>query len=93
MRKRRKSNLIRIFLFYDRRKFQRQRVNVIDNVRSYLFFNVWKLQLNFDKTWAFKADANKVIVSYFSIVNRSLDNTTERLLNRFNVVLKLKENL
>ncbi len=43
MRKRRKSNLIWIF-FYDRRKFRRQCINVIDNVRSYLFFTVRKFR-------------------------------------------------
>ncbi len=34
------KNRTRSEFFYDRRKFRRQCVNMIDNVRSYLFFNV-----------------------------------------------------
>ncbi len=43
MRKRMKIEPGPIF-FFDGRKFRRQCANVIDNVRSYLFFNVQKFQ-------------------------------------------------
>ncbi len=36
------ENAENLFFFFDGRKFRRQCANVIDNVRSYLFFNVRK---------------------------------------------------
>ncbi len=43
--KRRKSNPFQFF--YDARKFRRQCVNMIDNMKSYLFFNVRKFRMKF----------------------------------------------
>ncbi len=61
MRKRRKSNLIRFF--FDGRTFRRQCANVIDNARSYLFFNVRKFRTQCVET--FTVNNSSVQVFHF----------------------------